>query len=296
MATTDGSNNYLAQIAASNGIALGANPLTTPTDPNILFLAMGKKTRGGLFPADMESPVRHQDPDRIVPVSVAQQEFTDASDGDIRRMALALALAGFAGVSVKDAKEAVQEASLDDVLSWHQKFLEGAALAYDMGHGKKITPEQFLRRRLEYRLGKKWDGKIDSLDSVATSASGGSLAGTHTTKASSVDFLSPEDARGLVRSTLQQELGRDPTEAEYEDFVAALRTAQERNPNTVTTTTTTDASGNVTSSHSRSSGGVDAASFLANRVQDSPEYAEWQAVGTYAPALFSALGSAIPGA
>ena len=35
----------------------------------------------------------------------------------------------------------------------------------------------------------------------------------------SIDIYSPSQARGLLRSVLQQELGRDPTDDEFDDFL-----------------------------------------------------------------------------
>lgn len=297
-ASTPASTNLISQIAAANGIPLGGGGFGAADQPLYVYAGRESVDRGGLFPARMDVPgVRR---DRVpVPVDVLQQRFAQSGDKNIKRMALALALAGFAGVSLDDAANAVKDASLDEVLDWHRKFLEGAGEEYTLYH-RNITPEKYLRRRLEYRLGKKWDGKTDSLNKILDGLDSGASQlknGEFTTTETSRDFLSPKDAKVMIRDLLQQELGRDPTRAEYEDFLSAANTIQEENP-LKRTTTDTYKEGELVNSDSTTTGGISPTGVqqgLLEELKKQPSWAEWQAVGNYAPALFAALGTPVSG-
>lgn len=293
------STDILQQVAAQNGITLGGGLVGGPQDQP-LFVYTGSITSKipGMFPAGMENrpTVRN---DTAAPVDELQSRFENSGDKNIRQMALALALAGYAGVTLDNAAAAAKDASLNEVLDWHKKFMQGVAEKYTLHH-VKVTPEEYLRRQLEYRLGKKWDGKPGSLAALAAGAdSGGGLKnGTFTETTKNTDILSPIDARSMVRSLLQQELGRDPTKAEYEDFLSAANTIQQQNP-TISTTSTTYQDGMPTNSNTSSTGGVSVEGIqqgLYEKLKKQPSWAEWQAVGTYAPALFAALGAPVAGA
>ena len=93
-------------------------------------------------------------------------------------------------------------------------------------------------------MGVEWDGKFSSFDDgiskdfLENAADAEALKPYSTTNTTrSVDFMNPKDAKGLTRAMLQQELGRDPTQGEYEDFLSALHSAERANPDRTTTTT-----------------------------------------------------------
>jgi hypothetical protein len=217
-----------------------------------------------------------------------------------------LAIAGFtsSAVPLDAVDDFVKDSTLDEGIAAYQALLETAS-SYYMNSGLQVTPEDVLKSRLAYRLkaqGVKWDGKLSSLsgDSFADvlKNSGQSQAGTYTTTTKSVDFMNPKDAKGLVQQTLQQQLGRDPTQAEYEDFLAAIHAAEKDDPSTTTTTYTLDDQGRQTDSSTVTHQGIGAtglAQMAQEKAQRQPGWAEWQAMGTYAPALFAALGSTVPG-
>lgn len=306
--SSSSSSNFLDGIFAANGIdpSMIGGMASGPQGPEYVYaggqIVHGIKQQtqrgtmlraGGMFPAGLdEAPSGFIANTRSI--SDLQGEFEDSSRKNKRHMALLLALAGYAGDSVTPDKagEWAKEASLNTVYQLHLQFLKEAGGLFQQG--RHITPTQYLKKQIDYRLGDKWDGDLNSL--AADHFSGGSsLAGTHTSTSTDRDIMSAEDARGLVRGLLQQELGRDPTQAEYEDFVSALQAAQRQNPVTTKTTTTTDENGLVVNSNSTKSGGIDAQNFLTNKIQETPGWGEWQAIGTYAPAMMAALDSPVSG-
>lgn len=303
-----------ASVAADNGIAIGGmGPTAGSQEENILlYMGLGlapththRREIGSDFatPAAPPRKVRskYATPE-VMSVNDAQNAFAGQSDGEIRRMATMLVIAGFAGrVALEDVPAVVKEATLDDILGWHANFLQGAADAYAMGGGQKITPEKFLRRRLEFRLGKKWDGSTEDLNKILDDASADDEQqlknGKFTTTYSTTDIMNPSDAKFLVRTLLQQQLGRDPTKDEYEDFLAAARTIQKQNPGT-STVTDTYKEGELTHRSTVNRPGISPSGIsqeLYEDVKNTPEWATWQAVGTYAPALFAALDSPVEG-
>lgn len=216
-----------------------------------------------------------------------------------------LLLAGYGGsIKLPDIKTAVRLSSFQDLYSTYRSFAQDLADHYNQFNGK-MTPDDWLKYQIGYRLsaeGIKWNGKLSSLNLNAifnlANQSKDSLAGTRTATSVSRDFLNPEDAKSLVRGTLQQELGRDPTQSEFQDFLAAIHQAEAANPNKTTTTTTTDATGRIVSQNSTTQQGINSAGLgemALEKAQQQPGWAEWQAMGTYFPALMQALGSAVPG-
>ena len=133
-----------------------------------------------------------------------------------------------------------------------------------------------------------------------------------TSKVTSVYDLAPEDAEQMLTQMLQSKLGRDPSKAELEDFVDTVKARALANPTTVTTKTRQgDLSGQAgpgtqvevaqqgdqTISTVRSiSQGFDqnnVAAIADRRAENAPDYASYQAVATYMPALLQALGSTV---
>lgn len=236
-------------------------------------------------------------------MSSLERKFANSGNDAIRHMAFLLSLAGYGpGAStVQDAAKNAAQLSLPDVQKMYHDLLLNASQAYLMH--RNLTPQDLLKEQLGYRLGAKWDGNLSKL----TPATAGSLViggaggaggpGTTTSHSTSVDYLSPEDAKGMIRTSLQQQLGRDPTNAEYQDFIAMLHGAEAHNPQSSTTTQTIDANGNATT-HSTTSGGLSQSGIdqaIYDKARQSPDWGVWQAMGTYAPALFAALGSPISG-
>jgi hypothetical protein len=245
--------------------------------------------------------------------------FDKLDTPELRRWALLLTLAGYnatgstnreqvqeagptASVPVDKAVEYSKSMSRGEILTAYSNLLNDAAMQFNMGN--RLTPNQLLKRAIELRLpvGADWDGKLSSLTENSLSQmmedAGLSLAGTRTSTERVTDFMDPMDAKALTRATLQRELGRDPTQAEYEDFISAIHAAEAGDPTTQRTTTTTDAQGFTTNQSSVVNQGMTSAGvgqLALERARQNPDWAEWQAMGQYAPALFDALGSTVPG-
>jgi hypothetical protein len=248
------------------------------------------------------------------------RQFEEMDRQQQRRLALLLTIGGYAGsVDLEDVGDHVRNMTLNETLEAYLGLLDAAAGRYL--RGQKITPEQLLEQNVAYRLprGADWDGTYGDLANILTEndvdVSGiedgeEDLSGTYTTTSSNTsvsrDIMDPNDAMALTRAMIQRELGRDPTKAEFEDFISAVQAAQRANPvrttTTATSTETRDKDGRVVDSDSSSSsttrGGISPAGIediLLRRARQNPDWAEWQAVGTYAPALFQALGATVPG-
>jgi len=270
------------------------------------------------------------------------QEFEQMTRREQSRLALLLTLGGFAGsASLEDVGKAARDLTLNETLNAYLDLLNDAAGRY--ARGQKITPEQLLEQNVSYRLprGANWDGSFSDLTGILTEndiditgvgieeeEKNKDLSGTFSSTSSSTnttsntsisrDVMDPNDAMALTRAMLQRELGRDPTKAEFEDFIGAIQYAQRTSPTKTTSTNkstsentssqTTNKKGRVIDSDSTSDvdnfsssttqsgitqAGID--DILLRRARQNPDWAEWQAVGTYAPALFQALGATVPG-
>jgi hypothetical protein len=236
-------------------------------------------------------------------------DFRDKSAEQHRKWALWLAIGGFlpGGIGeLSNVPNVVPDLTRDEVEQGYESLVLRAADLY--AQGVKVTPEELLKREIQFRLagaGVEWDGKLkslgtDELTKMLEAANGGeeSQAGTFTTTTKSLDFMDPMDAKALARGVLQQELGRDPTQAEYEDFISAIHAAERHDPSTTRTTYTTDDDGRVVDQRSVTREGMGAGGYeqlAIEKARRNPGWAEWQAVGTYAPALFAALGATVPG-
>ena len=259
--------------------------------------------------------------DKTYTLTQAMKKFDKLSAAQQHNMYRLLLIAGFAGgsPSLDKVDEYVKESTQGDVREAYFNLLQTANDVYQNGHMLK-TPEDILKEQVAYRLsgeGVKWDGKLSSLDDGVTDYlksagidTGSTIpkGGTYTTKSTSttVDLMNPMDAKNMTRGMLQKQLGRDPTQAEYEDFLAAVNAAEHANP-TTTSSTTTDTYGldnnqnlRLTNSHTSNTshqgiGAQGIEQLMYEKAISNPSWAEWQAMGTYAPALFASLGSSVPG-
>lgn len=186
---------------------------------------------------------------------------------------------------------------------------EQAALDRAEEAAKTKEEREALRKKRE-KAKERLRRKRDKIEGTRTSTSTDSATTTDVSR----DIMDPNDAMALTRAMLQRELDRDPTQAEMEDFISAVQAAQRSHPTRTTSTSTRDTtmsqtknrrgriidsdSDVTTSSSSTTQSGITQAGIedmMLRRVRANPDWAEWQAVGTYAPALFQALGSTVPG-
>ena len=322
------STNYLQDQASTLGVPYGSAPSAGAGNGLPTQVYLGSRTTHfdpwRPWMADIEDdPRKANGPDyeelKLGDYGAMLDRFDRLKNPELRRWALFLTLAGYTStggtlraetaeagptgsVPVDKAVDYAKTMSRGEIITAYSNLLNDAAMQYAMGN--KLTPNQLLRRAIDLRLpvGADWNGKFSSLTennlSQMMEDAGLSLAGTHTSTERVKDFMDPMDAKALTRATLQRELGRDPTQAEYEDFISAIHAAEAHDPTVRTTTTTTDEQGRVLNQNSTTQQGMTSegvGQLALERARRNPDWAEWQAMGQYAPALFQALGSAVPG-
>lgn len=254
----------------------------------------------------VDSPIRgagasFRDPEpsftpRMSSLTQAMMDFEQLSSERKRKVAEKLAKAGLLGSPYKgeSLKEYIARTPLSEVQNAYGDLLEAAAARYSAG--QEVTPMQLLEQHIEYNTaaGSPFAGESDG---GGGGGEGSPYAGKTITRTDTArDIYSRDEAEGLARAILRRELDRDPTDEEYEDFVAALQTKQRENPTITTTSTTYDEYGSPSGTSSTSQGGVDLERFAQNQAEDNPDWATWQAIGTFLPALFDELGAGVPGA
>jgi hypothetical protein len=300
-------HNYRASTQAALSGAKGAIP----------YVFTGTRFNGGgpfnhhpgIYRDDAESN-KNRIETQHRPVTSLMTEFDYFSTEKKKTLAKQLFMAGF--LSKPDA-------NLMDLQQAYGNLLSTAASRY--AAGQQISPRKLLEQNIRYNLasaGVHVKGKFSdkntnqwftnltsgsSSSNLAKAAGAGSKpidqSGTFTQTSKSVDIFNPLDAKDLLRNTLQQQLGRDPSEHEMRDFIDNLTAAARNDPTITKNTQTTDKTGRVTNSSQVTHQGFDAgaASEMAlENAQSKPGWAEWQAVGTYFPAVMQALGSVVPGA
>lgn len=139
--------------------------------------------------------------------------------------------------------------------------------------------------------------KVSPLDVLKRWADGEQAAGvsrTRTSTTTSISLTNARTAEQIAHAALSQRLGRAATRQEVQEFIKALRKAEEKDPTVTTTTTTTDPSGNTTST-SKTREGVNAQAYARDwAMQHNPEEAAaYQAAGIMIPWLFEALRSPV---
>lgn len=165
-----------------------------------------------------------------------------------------------------------------------KEIVQDAANLYAGGAGHKMDPWQTAR----FISGDEAD-RERRRKSFADEAP---FTGTKTQVSSSVDLTDPTTAKAVINDVLSQMLGRAANPEELSQFTATLNAAERANP-TKTTTTGTYQDGDLLSSSSVSSGGVDRGQVIQDRAMNLPDYGAFQASTTYADALFRAIQSPI---
>ena len=177
--------------------------------------------------------------------------------------------------------------------------------------GNQISPQAYVNNLI--RMNGLDPSKIGSSVDFSTKAAAKPWTKTQT----SVYDLSPEDARASLEDTMTKMLGRAPTEEEIHDFINAAQTAAKKDPTTATATftpgdtglsgdsstqdtsggvtTQTDANGTTVIDQHQGFSAQDVAQMAQNRAKNAPDYAEYQAVATYFPALQQMLGASAGG-
>lgn len=225
--------------------------------------------------------------------------FRDMNNAEFQKFKNQLVAAGFVS---KDADPVTVEESvrgiLNDVYSANKM-------------GAKLSPQQYINSMIRKNgLDPKKIPNDKDWDPAAELAA--AQFQPSTSKVTSVYDLDPADAEDLLTQTLSGVLGRDPSKAEIEDFVDAVKARALANPTSVVTKTRRgDLSGQAgpgTQVQVTSQGGEtfstvtsvdegfdeqDMARIAERRAKAAPDYASSQAVSTYYPALLSALGATV---
>lgn len=191
-----------------------------------------------------------------------------------------------AGVTIADW---VKKISLSQVRVAYANLLADTAERNATGQ-PTLTPVDLLDQQIEYFKGNFKDGKV-----AGTEAEEELFTGVDKQKSIATDIYSPTEARGLIRNVLRAELGREPTDDEFEDFRASLNAELEDNPSVSVSRQRFVEGEPVGPMRTTSRGGVDVNEYATNWAQSQPGWAEWQAVGRYFPTAMNLLGSGVPG-
>jgi hypothetical protein len=176
---------------------------------------------------------------------------------------------------IKDAanKAGLAVSTYDDISKLWTNVVSQAASSFSLG-GSKVTPWALIQLRGKYAVNGAMPDKV--------------------TTSTSIDEMDPATARLMFEKTVSDQLGRAPTKAEVDDFIAKAQTIAQQNPAVTTTTQKIGFDGNVTGQTSRTTGGAQTVNDQAqvasmDQAKQSEDYAAYQAAGNYFPMLFQAL-------
>lgn len=226
--------------------------------------------------------VRNRGPQRIDPETGATTTTEVGGDEILTKSELMSWLSDDA--KVQQIMQAAQKAGLavetyEDASKLWASVVDMAASSYSLA-GKQVTPWALIQLRGKY-AGK--DGKMKNQVSVRTN----------------IDEMDPAQARLMFEQTAQQALGRAPSKAEIDDFIAKAQTIARQNPTVTTTTSKVGFDGKADTENSTSvtkgQGAAQAKAQLAamDQAKQSEDYAAYQAAGNYFPMLFEALQSPV---
>lgn len=103
--------------------------------------------------------------------------------------------------------------------------------------------------------------------------------GTKSYTRKQTDLANPADARELIREVVRDQIGRAPTDEEYQAFLSVLTEAQQANP-TVQTEQVTYQDGEAVSTASTTQSGIGSAGLAGvarDQARQMPEYGAYQA-------------------
>lgn len=161
--------------------------------------------------------------------------------------------------------------------AWSAVINEAGSMA---DSGNMVSPNQRLAAYMKHPL---------------DAAGGAAPLKAYSTTAKSVNFTDPAQARQILNQSLTDSLGRAPSPAETQAYMAALHAAENQNPTITKTQYTPNSTGTAYDTSSSSSGGLDAAGYTADYAKghNKVEHASYQASTTYMNALMGALGATV---
>lgn len=206
----------------------------------------------------------------VKPIAEVTAQINEWSPKKLEKFAVLAVAAGYLKTPTNNVDE------LETI--WQALAIRSAKM---YSRGVKATPWELLERYGTDPLGNKVAGPV-----------------TTTSVSKNVNLSSPRDANTLVDAALSDRLGRAATKEEKKAFLAALNKAEKKEPNISKTTTTVSGSGteNVSqTSNTETSGGVNATSFAQEYAlgHNKDEAGQHQALSTYMPAFFAALGAPV---
>lgn len=164
--------------------------------------------------------------------------------------------------------------------------------------GKHISPWDVLNGNIRAAKKGGYSGVGGGAGGGGSGGSGGSLAGLPkeiTKTSSAINYTDPNTARSIVNQTMQQMLGRNPTNAEIKKFTDALHSYEKSNPQ-VSKQQIDTATGMVVADKSvnKQITQAGAAQMAQDETMKKKEYGSYQAATTYFNALRSMVNSGGP--
>lgn len=163
------------------------------------------------------------------------------------------------------SEKSYKAGAADDATINAMSGLLGEAARYALTRGEVISWQQYLTE--------KADGSIGA-------------GGEKITEPQRVNLLTVDGVRSSFSASFRQMVGRAPTDAEIANFVDSYNAEARSRPPKESVEIGADGTQFVTTA-----GGVDPGEFAEEHIQENPDYADYQAVSYYMPALEQALGS-----
>jgi hypothetical protein len=163
-----------------------------------------------------------------------------------------------------------------NVAKWWTYLATTSAQMY--ARGMKANPMDLLKRQ-----------------AFGLPGSGASEPKTTTSTSTQYTVTNATTAKQLAHAALSQRAGREASDEEVAEFIAALRKEEKANPQVTKATTTTNAKGTSSTSTSTVREGVDVSAFQRQWTDeyDTEEAKAYQAAGIMMPWLFDALRSPV---
>lgn len=176
--------------------------------------------------------------------------------------------------SLYDNKLIKDKNDFDSAFKWWSQAVKESANFHAVG--KDVTPQAWL----------------DQQGAYAKAAQGDPLTRQQIQRNTSV--MDDGTAEQIVKAMYQKLVGRDPSDRELAVDVGRIVSASEAAQAVTSSTTTTNEDGSLTSSSSVYRPGfteADAQNMILDKLDRDPEAGTYQAVSTYANALYSLIGS-----
>lgn len=129
-------------------------------------------------------------------------------------------------------------------------------------------------------------GEVVSWQKYLADRANGGAPGDEVDEPAKVNLLTVEGVRSSFAASFREMVGRAPTDSEVRKFVDSYNAEARSSPPRESVEIGEDGTQFVTTT-----GGVDPGEFAEEHIQENPDYADYQAVAYYMPALEQALGA-----